>query len=86
MKGITPFKRHIWVRKTDIVCYPTIVMSATLIETRSYFDNGCSRYMTRNSKHLSNITSNSGSVRFGDGQKGKIVGKGTLNVPVLPHL
>lgn len=86
MENITPFKRQIWVRKTDISCYPTIVLLAALTESRWYFGNGCFRHMTGNSSHLCKVTSHSGSVRFGDDQKGKIVGKRTLNVPGLPHL
>lgn len=86
MKNITSCKRHIWVRKTNMVCYPTIVMSAALTESRWYFDKGCSRHMTGNVSHLSSVISHSGSVRFGYGQKGKIIGIGTLDVPGLPHL
>ncbi|XP_019157957.1 PREDICTED: uncharacterized protein LOC109154680 [Ipomoea nil] len=57
-----------------------------MTEARWYFDFGCSRHMTRNSKYLMSIQPSSGSVTFGEGQKGKIVGKGILNVPGLPHL
>ncbi|KAG9444874.1 hypothetical protein H6P81_016214 [Aristolochia fimbriata] len=52
-----------------------------------YFDSGCSRHMTGNSDLLSNISyTESGQVTFGDGGKGTITGKGTLNVDGLPRL
>ncbi|XP_019164471.1 PREDICTED: uncharacterized protein LOC109160643 [Ipomoea nil] len=85
-KSITPFVRQVWVRKSEVICYPTIVLPASMTATRWYFDNGCSRHMTGNVKCLMSIHPSSGSVTYGDGQKGKIVGNGTLNVPGLPHL
>ncbi|XP_019173869.1 PREDICTED: uncharacterized protein LOC109169441 [Ipomoea nil] len=85
-KTITPFTRQVWVRKSEVICYPTIVLIASTTEARWYFDNGCSRHMTGNVKCLMAVQPSSGSVTYGDGQKGKIVGKGTLNVPSLPHL
>ncbi|XP_031116547.1 uncharacterized protein LOC116020206 [Ipomoea triloba] len=69
-----------------MVCYPTIVLSATLTKSQWYFDSGSSRYMTGNVSHLSSVISHSGSVIFGDGQKRKINGRGTLSVLGLPHL
>lgn len=42
--------------------------------------------MTGNSKFLNIVQSSSGLVTFGDGQREKIIGKDTLNIPGLPHL
>ncbi|XP_010549190.1 PREDICTED: uncharacterized protein LOC104820444 [Tarenaya hassleriana] len=46
------------------------------------------RHMTENHEILSNFVQNAkgGSVTFGDGKKGKILSKGTLNVSGLPKL
>ncbi|XP_019184574.1 PREDICTED: uncharacterized protein LOC109179520 [Ipomoea nil] len=84
--SITPFTRQVCVRKLEVICYPTIVLTATMTEARWYFESGCSRYMTRNAKYLMCVQPSSGSVIFGDGQKRKIVGKGIINVSGLPHL
>ncbi|XP_019172698.1 PREDICTED: uncharacterized protein LOC109168107 [Ipomoea nil] len=74
-KSITPFVRQVWVRKSEVICYPTIVLTASMTATRWYFDSGCSRHMIGNVKCLMSIQPSSGSVTYGDGQKGKIVGK-----------
>ncbi|XP_019175565.1 PREDICTED: uncharacterized protein LOC109170883 [Ipomoea nil] len=85
-KSITPFTRQVWVRKSEVICYPTIVHTASMTEARWYFNSGCSRHMTGNVKWLMFVQPSSGSVTYGDGQKGNIVGKGILNVPGLPHM
>ncbi|XP_019184815.1 PREDICTED: uncharacterized protein LOC109179776 [Ipomoea nil] len=85
-KSITPFTKQVWVKKSEVICYPTIVLTASMTEVRWYFDSGCSRHMTGNAKCLIAVQPNSGSMTYGDGQKGKIVGKCKLNVPGLPHL
>ncbi|XP_019194729.1 PREDICTED: uncharacterized protein LOC109188527 [Ipomoea nil] len=51
-----------------------------------YFDSGCSRHMTGNTKFLSDINTSNGEVTFGDGVKGQVTGVGTLNVAGLPKL
>ncbi|GAA0153070.1 hypothetical protein LIER_11393 [Lithospermum erythrorhizon] len=52
-----------------------------------YFDSGCSKHMTGNKSHLSNLEEIRGEcVTFGGGEKGKITGKGCLNVKGLPKL
>ncbi|KAA0040705.1 retrovirus-related Pol polyprotein from transposon TNT 1-94 [Cucumis melo var. makuwa] len=52
-----------------------------------YFDSGCSRHMTGNADFFSELSEcKVGSVVFGDGGKGKIIGKGTINHPGLPFL
>ena len=54
---------------------------------RSYFDSGCSRHMTGERSFLTNFQSSTdGHVTFGDGAKGRVLGRGTLNVDGLPKL
>ncbi|XP_019172481.1 PREDICTED: uncharacterized protein LOC109167864 [Ipomoea nil] len=70
-KSITPFTRQVWVRKSEVICYPTIVLTASMTEAKWYFDSGCSRHMTGNVKCLMAVQPNSGSVTYGGGQKGR---------------
>ncbi|KAA0032632.1 Peptidase aspartic, catalytic [Cucumis melo var. makuwa] len=52
-----------------------------------YFDSGCSKHMTGNAAFFSELREcNARSVVFGDGGKGRIIGKGTVNHPGLPYL
>ncbi|XP_031283169.1 uncharacterized protein LOC116141838 [Pistacia vera] len=49
-----------------------------------YFDNGCSRHMKSNKSLLTNLEfAEAGHVTYGDGKRGKILGKGSLAIPVL---
>ncbi|XP_024020928.1 uncharacterized protein LOC112091467 [Morus notabilis] len=53
----------------------------------SQSSNGCSRHMTGERSFLKNfISSTDGHVTFGDGVKGKVLGKGTLDVDGLSRL
>ncbi|XP_073057342.1 uncharacterized protein [Primulina eburnea] len=52
-----------------------------------YFDSGSSRHMTGSREHLIDyVEQNCGRVTYGGGAKGKVVGKGTLNVEGLSKL
>lgn len=52
-----------------------------------YFDIGCSRHMTGNSRVLSTYTEEaSGKVTFGGGGKGRIKGKGNIECDDQPPL
>ncbi|XP_073061905.1 uncharacterized protein [Primulina eburnea] len=52
-----------------------------------YFDSGCSRHMTGSKVHLIDyVELRSGHVTYGGGAKGRIAGKGTLNIDGLPNL
>ncbi|KAG7559036.1 Integrase catalytic core [Arabidopsis thaliana x Arabidopsis arenosa] len=52
-----------------------------------YFDSGCSRHMTGEQSALNDFTTiSNGKVTFGDGGKGSIKGKGTLEKEDQPHL
>ncbi|XP_075489607.1 uncharacterized protein LOC142528441 [Primulina tabacum] len=52
-----------------------------------YFDSGSSRHMTGSREYLIDyVEQKCGRVTYGGGAKGKIVGKGTLNVEELPKL
>ncbi|KAG9458352.1 hypothetical protein H6P81_002860 [Aristolochia fimbriata] len=75
--------KFIWVRK-KVSCNHAL---KAVTNSVWYFDSGCSRHMTGKSDLLSNISyTESGQVTFGDGGKGTITGKGTLNVDGLPRL
>ncbi|GAA0149223.1 hypothetical protein LIER_36890 [Lithospermum erythrorhizon] len=55
--------------------------------TGQYFDSGCSRYMTGNKSYLSNIEKvRNDYVTFGGREKGRIIGKWSLNIEGLPRL
>ncbi|XP_073057425.1 uncharacterized protein [Primulina eburnea] len=52
-----------------------------------YFDSGSSQHMTGSKEHLIEyVEQKCGRVTYGGGAKGRIVGKGTLNVEGLPKL
>ena len=52
-----------------------------------YLDSGCSRHMTGNAALFTTLEDyNGGSVRFGDGGKAKVVGKGTVSIPGMSKL
>ncbi|XP_073022676.1 uncharacterized protein [Primulina eburnea] len=61
--------------------------SAKMAQGAWYFDSGCSRHMTGSKEHLIYYSEQkNGHVTYGGGAKGRIVGKGTLNVDGLPML
>ena len=50
-----------------------------------YFDSGCSRHMTGDKNMFTSLNDyNGGSVTFGDGKKGKVIGKGNIALPGIP--
>ncbi|XP_075499862.1 uncharacterized protein LOC142538427 [Primulina tabacum] len=52
-----------------------------------YFDSGCSRHMTGSKDYLTDyVELRNGHVTYGGSAKGRIAGKGTLNVDGLPSL
>ncbi|XP_057802878.1 uncharacterized protein LOC131018175 [Salvia miltiorrhiza] len=76
-----------WVRKDELKCNVVFTALKTNISSSWYFDSGCSRHMTGDNSYLNNYqVCDGGFVSFGGGSKGKIIGKGTLNVPGLPCL
>ncbi|XP_057802840.1 uncharacterized protein LOC131018136 [Salvia miltiorrhiza] len=76
-----------WVRKDELKCNVVFTALKTNISSSWYFDSGCSRHMTGDNGYLNNYqVCDGGSVSFGGGSKGKIIGKGTLNVSGLPCL
>ncbi|WP_216668082.1 hypothetical protein, partial [Proteus mirabilis] len=79
--------QKIWVRKSDLRCHIAYTLLKAVTTNTWYFDSGCSRHMTRTQKYLKDYQCvNEGHVTFGDGIRGKVVGKGTLNVNGLPKL
>lgn len=52
-----------------------------------YFDSGSSRHMTGSKDYLIDyVELKSGCVTYGDDTKGRILGKGTMNVEGIPKL
>ena len=79
--------RGVWKPKTREVCHVAHTSLLAFQNNQWYFDSGCSRHMTGNItlfKHF--ILMKSGVVTFGDGKKGRILGKGSIEVQGLPLL
>ncbi|XP_075473510.1 uncharacterized protein LOC142504545 [Primulina tabacum] len=82
-----PTVKRIWVPKAKIQCSVIYTSLKTNIAGIWYFDSGCSRHMTGSKDHLIDyVELRSGHVTYGGGAKGRIAGKGTLNVDGLPNL
>ncbi|GAA0174825.1 hypothetical protein LIER_28135 [Lithospermum erythrorhizon] len=76
-----------WVRKHAVASHVVFTPLKATAWTGWYFDGGCSRHMTGNKAHLTNIEDvKTDCVTFGGREKGKIIGKGSLNVAGLPNL
>ncbi|GAA0180970.1 hypothetical protein LIER_30181 [Lithospermum erythrorhizon] len=76
-----------WVRKESVVSHVVFASLKATTWTGWYFDSGCSRHMTGDKSYLSNIeTVRNDYVTFGGGEKGRIIGKRSLNVERLPRL
>ncbi|GAA0159281.1 hypothetical protein LIER_43475 [Lithospermum erythrorhizon] len=76
-----------WVKKGSVVSNVVFTSLKATAWTGWYFDSGCSRHMTGNRANLTCIKEvKTDFVTFGGGEKGKIVGKGALNVEGLPNL
>ncbi|XP_075515558.1 uncharacterized protein LOC142550205 [Primulina tabacum] len=82
-----PTVRQVWVPKVKIHCNVVYTSLKTNTAGYWYFDSGSSRHMTGSREYLINyVEQKCGRVTYGRGAKGKIVGKGTLNVEGLPKL
>ncbi|XP_073287691.1 uncharacterized protein [Primulina huaijiensis] len=82
-----PSVKRVWVPKTNIQCSVIYTSLKTNIAGIWYFDSGCSRHMTGSKDHLVDyVELRNGHVTYGGGAKGRIAGKGTLNVDGLPNL
>ncbi|XP_073024178.1 uncharacterized protein [Primulina eburnea] len=81
-----PTVRQIWVPKVT-QCNVVYTSLKTNTAGHWYFDSGSSRHMTGSKDHLIDyVEEKCGRVTYGGGEKGRIVGKGTLNVEGLPRL
>ncbi|CAM8948556.1 unnamed protein product [Rhodiola kirilowii] len=83
-----PQVRQVWrVKQKEEVCLAAYCSTSHLKRGRWYFDSGCSAHMTGDPNFLANIKLFKGhSVTFGNGVKGKVIGKGTLKVQGVPQL
>ncbi|CAM8934179.1 unnamed protein product [Rhodiola kirilowii] len=82
-----PPMKQIWRIKQKETCLAAFNSTFLPEKQRWYFDSGCSRHMTGNPGFLTKIEwINGKTVTFGDGIEGRVVGRGTLNVPGLPRL
>ncbi|KAL5549566.1 hypothetical protein UlMin_004797 [Ulmus minor] len=74
--------------QTRINEYCSMVAVYALTSTTNniwYFDSGCSRHMTGDKNMFTSLNDyNGGSVTFGDGKKGKVIGKGNIALPGIP--
>ncbi|XP_073151881.1 uncharacterized protein [Henckelia pumila] len=60
---------------------------SVVAQENCYFDSGSSRHMTGLKEHLTDyVEKEGGRMTYGGGAKGRIVGKGTLNVEGFPKL
>ncbi|GAA0142668.1 hypothetical protein LIER_03512 [Lithospermum erythrorhizon] len=76
-----------WVKKVNTVSQVAYASFKTSTESSWYFYSGCSKHMTGKKAYLTQICSLKGDhVTFGNGDKGKIIGKGKLNLDGFPHL
>ncbi|XP_024019486.1 uncharacterized protein LOC112091030 [Morus notabilis] len=79
--------RKVWVRKSDLSCHAAYTSLKASTTNSWYFESGCSRHMTGERSFLKNFKSlTDGHVTFGDGVKGKVLGRGILDVDGLPKL
>ncbi|XP_075479000.1 uncharacterized protein LOC142519868 [Primulina tabacum] len=82
-----PSVKRVWVPKANIQCSVIYTSLKTNLAGIWYFDSGCSRHMTGSKDHLIDyVELSSGHVTYDGGAKGRIAGKGTLNVDGLPNL
>ena len=72
-----------WIPKTkSLVAHTTLTAGK---QSRWYLDSGCSRHVTSDRSHFSELPEfDGGTVTFGDSSVARIVRKGTLKVPKLP--
>ncbi|CAM8940784.1 unnamed protein product [Rhodiola kirilowii] len=82
-----PSLRQVWkAKQRSEVCHAAYSSTSHQVMQRWYFDSGCSRHMTGNPDFLTQVEKLKGkSVIFGDGIEGRVLGRGTLNVPGLPR-
>ncbi|XP_073049472.1 uncharacterized protein [Primulina eburnea] len=82
-----PTVKRVWVPKAKILCSVIYTSLKTNIAGIWYFDSGCSCHMRGSKDHLIDyVELRSVHVTYGGGAKGRIAGKGTLNVDGLPNL
>ena len=68
--------KKIWIKKSDLMCYVAHTSLKVVFINSWYFDSGCSKHMTCDKKFLKNYkTIDVGHVTFGDGVKGRVMGK-----------
>ncbi|VFQ66930.1 unnamed protein product [Cuscuta campestris] len=80
----SPRVKQIWVQK-NVASHANSCMRVT--PEQWLLDSGCSHHMTGDNKSLKNMQEiEGGSVRFGGGAHGQIIGCGTLNVTGLPPI
>ncbi|GFQ07628.1 retrovirus-related pol polyprotein from transposon tnt 1-94 [Phtheirospermum japonicum] len=85
-KGNTKF-RQVWVRKSEVKCNMIYTSLNSHVPGAWYFDSGCSKHMTGSEDLLSNIVKfQGGKVKYGGGENGQIIGRGTLHVPGIAKL
>ena len=79
--------KTIWVCKSNLHCQVVFTALSAQESDVWYLDSGCSRHMTGNKALFTHFEDyNGGSVRFGNGGKAKVIGKGTVSIPGMTKL
>lgn len=77
--------KQLWVRKSYLKCNVAFTCAKIDISYVWYFDRGCSKHMASSLLVDYKVVSE-GVDSIGDGVKGRVLGKGNLNVKSLPRL
>ncbi|XP_058180238.1 uncharacterized protein LOC131298786 [Rhododendron vialii] len=74
-------------KKVENICHVAHIAYRAHNACIWYLDSGCSRHMTGDRSMFAMLENyDGGLVTFGDGKKGKVVGRGTISTPGLPTL
>ena len=77
--------KKVWIEKEK--CFAGVCNNKLPSSYLWYFDSGCSRHMTGDKSILTDIRPmHCGSVTFGNGIEGNVVGIGTLDFDGLPRI
>ena len=84
---LNPKLKNMWVKKFNVNCLVSFSWLRACATNLWYFDSGCFRHIIGNQDILDDYKIVSeGQVTFGDGVKGRVLEKGTLNMEGFPRL
>ena len=68
--------KKLWIKKPHLTCQVAYTSMKAVTTDDWYFDSGCSRHMTGEKSYLNEYQNMlDGHVSFGDGRKGRVLGK-----------